>query len=151
MFLSGAPSTISSTGQRTGAERTSQSFNGCIHNVRINGELQELNTGLTGTEGILPGCHSCSVCAQGPCRQRGETGVTCECPASSSSPLCDQQSYTSPCQSSRYCNPTCINTLSFYFLLLYIYGFDLYSGTYLNRTLHAEKAEKIVHTFITSI
>lgn len=124
LFLSGVPSTISSTGPRTGSERTSQSFNGCIHNVRINGELQELSIGLTGTEGILPGCHSCSVCAQGPCRQRGEAGITCECPASSSSPLCEQQSYANPCQSSRYCNFSCKHTL-LYFLLFFICGFEL--------------------------
>lgn len=132
MFLAGVPSTIGSTGLRTGAERTSQSFNGCIHNVRINGELQDLSTGLTGTEGILPGCHSCTVCAQGPCRQRAEAGVTCECPASSSGPLCEQQSYINPCQSSRYCNPilkTCTLIMS-----SFVHGSNL--------TLHG--AEKVV-------
>ncbi|XP_053487014.1 slit homolog 3 protein [Ictalurus furcatus] len=108
LYIGGVPSAIGSTGLRTGAERTSQSFNGCIHNVRFNGELQELSTGLTGTEGILPGCHLCSVCAQGPCRQRGEAGVTCECPASSSGPLCEQQSYANPCQSSRCVHGLCV-------------------------------------------
>ncbi|GAA6099215.1 slit homolog 3 protein [Tachysurus ichikawai] len=106
LYVGGVPSTIGSTGLRTGAERVS--FNGCIHNVRINGELQELSTGLSGKEGILPGCHSCSVCAQGPCRQRGEAGVTCECPSSSSGPLCEQQSYANPCQSSRCVHGLCV-------------------------------------------
>lgn len=31
------------TGLRPGPERPPQAFNGCIHNVRINGELQDLS------------------------------------------------------------------------------------------------------------
>ncbi|XP_036424374.1 slit homolog 3 protein isoform X1 [Colossoma macropomum] len=108
LFVGGVPSAVGSLGLRSGPDRQSPSFNGCIHNVRINGELQELGSGLAGTAGILPGCHSCSVCAQGACRQRGEAGVTCECPTSSSGPLCDQQSTINPCQSSRCVHGLCV-------------------------------------------
>uniref|UniRef100_A0A4W5NCL2 Slit homolog 3 (Drosophila) n=1 Tax=Hucho hucho TaxID=62062 RepID=A0A4W5NCL2_9TELE len=91
-----------------------QAFNGCIHNVRINGELQDLGAAPRGLEGILPGCHSCSVCAQGACRQRGETGVSCECPPSRSGPLCDQKIAPSPCQSSRCVHGLCVPKVSSY-------------------------------------
>uniref|UniRef100_A0AAR2IM47 Slit homolog 3 (Drosophila) n=1 Tax=Pygocentrus nattereri TaxID=42514 RepID=A0AAR2IM47_PYGNA len=108
LYIGGVPSALGSSGLRSGPDRQSPSFNGCIHNVRINGELQELGSGLAGAAGILPGCHSCSVCAQGACRQRGEAGVTCECPTSSSGPLCDQQNTINPCQSSRCVHGLCV-------------------------------------------
>uniref|UniRef100_A0A674CVY9 Slit homolog 3 (Drosophila) n=1 Tax=Salmo trutta TaxID=8032 RepID=A0A674CVY9_SALTR len=102
LYIGGVPSALMASRLRSGPDRSPQAFNGCIHNVRINGELQDLGAALRGLEGILPGCHSCSVCAQGACRQRGETGVSCECPPSRSGPLCDQKIAPSPCQSSRY-------------------------------------------------
>uniref|UniRef100_A0A8C8ES54 Slit homolog 3 (Drosophila) n=1 Tax=Oncorhynchus tshawytscha TaxID=74940 RepID=A0A8C8ES54_ONCTS len=91
LYIGGVPSAVMASGLRSGPDRSPQAFNGCIHNVRINGELQDLGAAPHGLEGILPGCHSCSVCAQGACRQRGETGVSCECPPSRSGPLCDQR------------------------------------------------------------
>uniref|UniRef100_A0A673YPN1 Slit homolog 3 (Drosophila) n=1 Tax=Salmo trutta TaxID=8032 RepID=A0A673YPN1_SALTR len=91
-----------------------QAFNGCIHNVRINGELQDLGAAPRRVEGILPGCHSCSVCAQGACRQRGETGVSCECPPSHSGSLCHQKTAPSPCQSSRCIHGLCVPKASSY-------------------------------------
>uniref|UniRef100_A0A4W5NFJ8 Slit homolog 3 (Drosophila) n=1 Tax=Hucho hucho TaxID=62062 RepID=A0A4W5NFJ8_9TELE len=96
LYIGGVPSAVMASGLRSGPDRSPQAFNGCIHNVRINGELQDLGAAPRGLEGILPGCHSCSVCAQGACRQRGETGVSCECPPSRSGPLCDQKIAPSP-------------------------------------------------------
>uniref|UniRef100_A0A8C7VKR3 Slit homolog 3 (Drosophila) n=1 Tax=Oncorhynchus mykiss TaxID=8022 RepID=A0A8C7VKR3_ONCMY len=104
-------------------------FNGCIHNVRINGELQDLGAAPRGLEGILPGCHSCSVCAQGACRQRGETGVSCECPPSRSGPLCDQRIAPSPCQSSRCVHGLCVPKASSYSC----HCADGYTGQYCDR------------------
>ncbi|KAG5852268.1 hypothetical protein ANANG_G00060600 [Anguilla anguilla] len=48
------------------------------------------------------------VCAQGACRQRGDTGVSCECPPGRSGPLCDQKSPPSPCQASRCVHGLCV-------------------------------------------
>uniref|UniRef100_A0A672MUH1 Slit homolog 3 protein-like n=1 Tax=Sinocyclocheilus grahami TaxID=75366 RepID=A0A672MUH1_SINGR len=122
LYIGGVPSLIDTAGLRPGPDRPLQSFNGCIHDVRLNGELQDLGGGLEGVEGILPGCHSCGICALGACRQRGEAGVTCECPSGHSGPLCEETTSQSPCQSSRtsvlmtlgnslyfscLCNPTC--------------------------------------------
>lgn len=53
-------------------------------------------------DAILPGCHSCSVCAQGACREGRETGVTCDCPPGRSGALCDQTTSPNPCQNSRW-------------------------------------------------
>uniref|UniRef100_A0A4W4FWX0 Slit homolog 3 (Drosophila) n=1 Tax=Electrophorus electricus TaxID=8005 RepID=A0A4W4FWX0_ELEEL len=109
LYIGGVPSALGSLALRTGPDRPAQSFVGCIHSVRINGELQELVTGSAGLEGVLAGCHSCSVCTgQGPCRQRGEVGVTCECPASSSGPLCEQRSSPNPCLGSRCVQGLCV-------------------------------------------
>uniref|UniRef100_A0A668A4S2 Slit homolog 3 (Drosophila) n=1 Tax=Myripristis murdjan TaxID=586833 RepID=A0A668A4S2_9TELE len=95
LYIGGVPSQVVASGLRPGPERSPQAFNGCIHNVRVNGEPQDL--GYRG-EGILPGCHSCSVCAQGACRQGGEMGITCECPAGRTGALCDQKTPPSSCQ-----------------------------------------------------
>lgn len=54
------------------------------------------------SDGILPGCHSCGVCAHGACREGGETGVTCDCPPGRSGALCDQATAPNICQNSRY-------------------------------------------------
>uniref|UniRef100_A0A672MYR9 Slit homolog 3 protein-like n=1 Tax=Sinocyclocheilus grahami TaxID=75366 RepID=A0A672MYR9_SINGR len=105
LYIGGVPSLIDTAGLRPGPDRPLQSFNGCIHDVRLNGELQDLGGGLEGVEGILPGCHSCGICALGACRQRGEAGVTCECPSGHSGPLCEETTSQSPCQSNCFCAP----------------------------------------------
>ncbi|XP_076143508.1 slit homolog 3 protein [Alosa pseudoharengus] len=108
LFVGGVPALIGASGLRPGPDRPSQSFSGCVHNVRINGELQDLGGAPRGTEGVLPGCHSCSVCAQGTCRQTGETGITCECPPGRTGPLCDQVASPSPCQNNRCVHGLCV-------------------------------------------
>uniref|UniRef100_A0A4W6F8V2 Slit homolog 3 (Drosophila) n=1 Tax=Lates calcarifer TaxID=8187 RepID=A0A4W6F8V2_LATCA len=108
------PSQVVASGLRPGPERSPQAFNGCIHNVRINGEPQDLSFRPTGGgqpqggDGILPGCHTCSVCAQGACREGGETGVTCDCPPGRSGALCDQTTTPNPCQNSRCVHGLCV-------------------------------------------
>ncbi|KAJ3587211.1 hypothetical protein NHX12_010809 [Muraenolepis orangiensis] len=119
LYIGGVPAQVVASGLRPGPDRTLQSFNGCIHNVRVNGEAQDLGYRATGrggaprtadgkAEGLLPGCHSCSVCAQGACRQSGEMGVTCECLPGRSGALCDQKTAPSPCQSSRCVHGLCV-------------------------------------------
>uniref|UniRef100_A0AAZ3P2N5 Slit homolog 3 (Drosophila) n=1 Tax=Oncorhynchus tshawytscha TaxID=74940 RepID=A0AAZ3P2N5_ONCTS len=129
LYIGGVPSAVMASGLRSGPDRSPQAFNGCIHNVRINGELQDLGAAPHGLEGILPGCHSCSVCAQGACRQRGETGVSCECPPSRSGPLCDQRITPSPCQSSRCVHGLCVPKASSYSC----HCADGYTGQYCDR------------------
>ncbi|XP_048031891.1 slit homolog 3 protein isoform X1 [Megalobrama amblycephala] len=129
LYIGGVPSLIDTVGLRPGPDRPFQSFNGCIHDVRLNGELQDLGGGLAGLKGVLPGCHSCGVCAQGACRQRGEAGVTCECPTGHSGPLCEQMTSQSPCQSSRCVHGVCVPAGSSYSCSCA----DGYSGQYCDR------------------
>uniref|UniRef100_A0A8C2FDZ9 Slit homolog 3 (Drosophila) n=1 Tax=Cyprinus carpio TaxID=7962 RepID=A0A8C2FDZ9_CYPCA len=107
LYIGGVPSLVDTAGLRPGPDRPFQSFNGCIHDVRLNGELQDLGGGLAGVEGILPGCHSCGVCAHGACRQRGEAGVTCECPSGHSGPLNPQMHRHSQCVHDGYSGQFC--------------------------------------------
>ncbi|KAL3060964.1 hypothetical protein OYC64_009222 [Pagothenia borchgrevinki] len=118
LYIGGVPSQVVASGLRPGPERSPQTFNGCIHNVRINGEPQDLSYRGSGgarpqgvepkSEGFLAGCHSCSVCAQGACREGGETGVTCDCPPGRSGALCDQTTAPSACQNSRCVQGLCV-------------------------------------------
>uniref|UniRef100_A0A3B5AXB8 Slit homolog 3 protein-like n=1 Tax=Stegastes partitus TaxID=144197 RepID=A0A3B5AXB8_9TELE len=112
LYIGGVPSQVVASGLRPGPERSPQAFNGCIHNVRINGEAQDLSYRSTGgrpqADGILAGCHSCSVCAQGACREGGETGVTCDCPPGRSGALCDEMTATNQCQNSRCVHGLCV-------------------------------------------
>ncbi|KAM6976668.1 slit homolog 3 protein [Aplochiton taeniatus] len=110
LYVGGVSAHAVASGLRPGPDRSPTPFNGCIHNVRVNGELQDLGRGAptAGEGGVLPGCHSCSVCAQGACRQGAETGVSCECPPSRTGPLCDQETEPSPCQSSRCVHGLCV-------------------------------------------
>ncbi|XP_046876349.1 slit homolog 3 protein [Hypomesus transpacificus] len=110
LYIGGVPSQVVASVLRPSPERNPPLFNGCIHNVRINSDLQDLGgvAGPRGAQGALPGCHSCSVCAQGACRQEGETGVTCECPPGRTGVLCDQRTAPSPCQTSRCVHGLCV-------------------------------------------
>uniref|UniRef100_A0A4W6FA11 Slit homolog 3 (Drosophila) n=1 Tax=Lates calcarifer TaxID=8187 RepID=A0A4W6FA11_LATCA len=109
LYIGGVPSQVVASGLRPGPERSPQAFNGCIHNVRINGEPQDLSFRPTGggqpqgVEGKV-----ITVCAQGACREGGETGVTCDCPPGRSGALCDQTTTPNPCQNSRCVHGLCV-------------------------------------------
>uniref|UniRef100_A0A3P9LWD9 Slit homolog 3 (Drosophila) n=1 Tax=Oryzias latipes TaxID=8090 RepID=A0A3P9LWD9_ORYLA len=115
LYIGGVPSHVVAASLRPGPERPPQAFNGCFHNFRINGEIQDLKFGSTGEkqpqsqdDGILVGCHSCSVCAQGACREGGETGVTCQCPPGQSGVLCDETTAPDLCLNSRCVHGSCV-------------------------------------------
>lgn len=48
LHFKGVPPQVVASGLRPGPERSPQAFNGCIHNVRINGEPQDLSYRSTG-------------------------------------------------------------------------------------------------------
>uniref|UniRef100_A0A8C5HHE2 Slit homolog 3 protein-like n=1 Tax=Gouania willdenowi TaxID=441366 RepID=A0A8C5HHE2_GOUWI len=109
LYIGGVPSQVVALGLRPGPDRSPQAFNGCIHNVRINGEAQDLSYRSTGGRAQgLERCHTCSVCAQGTCREGGETGVTCECPPGRTGALCNQTAAASPCQKNRCVHGACV-------------------------------------------
>ncbi|XP_037531385.1 slit homolog 3 protein [Nematolebias whitei] len=118
LYIGGVPSQVMTSSLHQAPERSHQAFDGCIHNVQINGETQDLSFMSTGRgqlhgmeskgDSILVGCHSCSVCAQGTCREAGEMGVTCDCPPGSSGALCDQTMVPIPCQNNRCVHGLCV-------------------------------------------
>ncbi|XP_011609228.2 slit homolog 3 protein isoform X1 [Takifugu rubripes] len=112
LYIGGAPSQVVASGLRPGPDRSPQAFNGCIHNVRINGEAQDLSYRTAGvggkSDGVLAGCHSCSVCAEGTCREGGEAGVTCDCPPGRDGALCSQMTGPNPCLSNRCSHGQCV-------------------------------------------
>uniref|UniRef100_A0A3B3UGL1 Slit homolog 3 (Drosophila) n=1 Tax=Poecilia latipinna TaxID=48699 RepID=A0A3B3UGL1_9TELE len=110
--FSGVPPLVAASGLRPGPDRPPPGFDGCIHKVRINGEMQDL-TFRTGPA-VLVGCHSCSVCTAGACREGGQTGVTCSCPPGRMGALCDETAASDPCQNIRCVHGTCVATAQAY-------------------------------------
>uniref|UniRef100_A0A803VF42 Slit guidance ligand 3 n=1 Tax=Ficedula albicollis TaxID=59894 RepID=A0A803VF42_FICAL len=70
---------------------TPNGFHGCIHDVRINNELQDFKDLPQQSLGVLPGCKSCNICKHGICRSLEKTSVICECHPGWMGPLCDQE------------------------------------------------------------
>uniref|UniRef100_A0A8C9UDL7 Slit guidance ligand 3 n=1 Tax=Serinus canaria TaxID=9135 RepID=A0A8C9UDL7_SERCA len=70
---------------------TPNGFHGCIHDVRINNELQDFKDLPQQSLGVLPGCKSCNICKHGICRSLEKTSVICECHPGWTGPLCDQE------------------------------------------------------------
>uniref|UniRef100_A0A803VV60 Slit guidance ligand 3 n=1 Tax=Ficedula albicollis TaxID=59894 RepID=A0A803VV60_FICAL len=82
----------SSEASRTGWHQgTPNGFHGCIHDVRINNELQDFKDLPQQSLGVLPGCKSCNICKHGICRSLEKTSVICECHPGWMGPLCDQE------------------------------------------------------------
>lgn len=81
---------------RQGADRPLGGFHGCIHEVRINNELQDFKALPSQSLGVSPGCKSCSVCKHGLCRAVEKDSVVCECHPGWTGPLCDQEA-RDPC------------------------------------------------------
>uniref|UniRef100_A0A8C3RFD4 Slit guidance ligand 3 n=1 Tax=Cyanoderma ruficeps TaxID=181631 RepID=A0A8C3RFD4_9PASS len=71
--------------------KTPNGFHGCIHDVRINNELQDFKDLPQQSLGVLPGCKSCNICKHGICRSLEKTSVICECHPGWMGPLCDQE------------------------------------------------------------
>lgn len=81
---------------RQGADRPLGGFHGCIHEVRINNELQDFKALPPQSLGVSPGCKSCTVCRHGLCRSVEKDSVVCECHPGWTGPLCDQEAQD-PC------------------------------------------------------
>uniref|UniRef100_M4ANP0 Slit homolog 3 (Drosophila) n=1 Tax=Xiphophorus maculatus TaxID=8083 RepID=M4ANP0_XIPMA len=113
LYIGGVPPLVAASGLRPGPERPPPGFDGCIHNVRINGEMQDLSFRTAGPA-VLVGCHACSVCAAGACREGGQTGVTCSCPPGRMGALCDETTASDPCQNIRCVHGTCVATAQAY-------------------------------------
>uniref|UniRef100_A0A3B1JTI2 EGF-like domain-containing protein n=1 Tax=Astyanax mexicanus TaxID=7994 RepID=A0A3B1JTI2_ASTMX len=91
-----------------GSGRNGSSFHGCIRNLYINEELQDLS-GMMLQGGVVPGCQPCqrSVCVHGQCHATGQSAFSCECEPGWTGPLCDQQ-VNDPCLGNKCVRGTCV-------------------------------------------
>lgn len=92
----GIPTSTGLSALRQGTDRPLGGFHGCIHEVRINNELQDFKALPPQALGVSPGCKSCSVCRHGLCRVVEKDSVVCECHPGWTGPLCDQEA-RDPC------------------------------------------------------
>ncbi|XP_008947086.1 PREDICTED: slit homolog 3 protein-like, partial [Merops nubicus] len=91
LYIGGIPTSTGLSSLRQGADKTPNGFHGCIHDVRINNELQDFKDLPQQSLGVLPGCKSCNICKHGICRSLEKTSVICECHPGWTGPLCDQE------------------------------------------------------------
>ncbi|XP_069826757.1 slit homolog 3 protein [Dendropsophus ebraccatus] len=109
LYLGGIPPTsgISSVRQRT--DRIPNGFNGCIHDVRINNELQDFRDLSPVSIGVFPGCKSCNICKHGSCHPMEKDSVICECNPGWTGPLCDQE-VGNLCENNKCVHGSCVGT-----------------------------------------
>uniref|UniRef100_A0A671L1Q2 Slit homolog 1 protein n=1 Tax=Sinocyclocheilus anshuiensis TaxID=1608454 RepID=A0A671L1Q2_9TELE len=114
LYLGGIPQQSGLASLRSSG-RNGSSFHGCIRNLYINDQLQDLTQFLL-QEGVVPGCQPCqrSVCAHGQCHATGQSSFSCECEAGWTGPLCDQQ-INNPCDGNKCIHGSClpINSYSY--------------------------------------
>uniref|UniRef100_A0A4W3KIK6 Slit homolog 3 (Drosophila) n=1 Tax=Callorhinchus milii TaxID=7868 RepID=A0A4W3KIK6_CALMI len=94
LYIGGIPPISGVSGAaalRQGPERNLNGFHGCIHDVRINNELQDFQHLPKMPLGVSPGCGSCNICKHGTCRSVQQPGVMCDCHLGWTGPLCDQE------------------------------------------------------------
>ncbi|XP_068392442.1 slit homolog 3 protein isoform X3 [Eschrichtius robustus] len=96
LYLGGIPTSTGLSALRQGVDRPLGGFHGCIHEVRINNELQDFKALPPQALGVSPGCKSCSVCRHGLCRAVEKDSMVCECHPGWAGPLCDQEA-RDPC------------------------------------------------------
>uniref|UniRef100_A0AAR2JNH3 Slit homolog 2 (Drosophila) n=1 Tax=Pygocentrus nattereri TaxID=42514 RepID=A0AAR2JNH3_PYGNA len=88
--------------------KNGSSFHGCIRNLYINDQLQDLSRFvLRGS--VVPGCQPCqhSICVHGQCHATGHSAFSCECEAGWTGQLCDQQ-INDPCLGNKCMRGTCV-------------------------------------------
>lgn len=109
LYLGGIPTSTGLSALRQGADRPLGGFHGCIHEVRINNELQDFKALPPQSLGVSPGCKSCTVCRHGLCRSVEKDSVVCECHPGWTGPLCDQEAQD-PCLGHSCSHGTCMAT-----------------------------------------
>uniref|UniRef100_A0A9J8CMV4 Slit homolog 1 protein n=1 Tax=Cyprinus carpio carpio TaxID=630221 RepID=A0A9J8CMV4_CYPCA len=107
LYLGGIPQQSGLASLRSSG-RNGSSFHGCIRNLYINDQLQDLTQFLL-QEGVLPGCQPCQrrVCTHGQCHATGQSSFSCECEAGWTGPLCDQQ-INNPCDGNKCIHGSCV-------------------------------------------
>ncbi|KAL8211796.1 UNVERIFIED_CONTAM: Slit 3 protein [Gekko kuhli] len=113
LYIGGIPTSTGLSSLRQGTERTPSGFHGCIHDVRINNELQDFKDLPHQSVGVLPGCKSCNICKHGICRSLEKTSVVCECHPGWTGSLCDHE-VKDPCHNNKCLHGKCTATSAGY-------------------------------------
>ncbi|XP_023473039.1 slit homolog 3 protein [Equus caballus] len=113
LYLGGIPTSTGLSALRQGTDRPLGGFHGCIHEVRINNELQDFKALPPQSLGVSPGCKSCTVCKHGLCRSVEKDSVVCECHPGWTGPLCDQEAWD-PCLGHSCNHGKCVATRTSY-------------------------------------
>ncbi|XP_028907039.1 slit homolog 3 protein [Ornithorhynchus anatinus] len=113
LYIGGMPLSTGLSALRQGTERTLGGFHGCIHDVRINNELQDFKSLPQQSLGVFPGCKSCNICKHGICRSVEKSSVVCECHPGWMGPLCDQEA-RDPCLNHKCIHGKCMAANSAY-------------------------------------
>ncbi|XP_026881111.2 slit homolog 2 protein isoform X3 [Electrophorus electricus] len=115
LYLGGVPVQVgvAPLRQGSGSGRNGSGFHGCIRNLYINAQLQDLAL-FQLQEGVVPGCQACqrSACAHGQCRTTGHASFNCECEPGWTGQLCDLQ-VNDPCQGNKCVHGTCVPVNSY--------------------------------------
>ncbi|XP_071982122.1 slit homolog 2 protein isoform X1 [Engystomops pustulosus] len=115
LYVGGMPMKNNVAVLRQSPGQNGTNFQGCIKNLYINNELQDLKMFNLQT-GIVPGCEPChkKVCVHGTCKATSQSGFSCECEGGWTGALCDQQS-NDPCLGHKCVHGTClpINAFSY--------------------------------------
>ncbi|XP_010186934.1 PREDICTED: slit homolog 3 protein-like, partial [Mesitornis unicolor] len=107
LYIGGIPTSTGLSSLRQGADKPPNGFHGCIHDVRINNELQDFKDLPQQSLGVLPGCKSCNICKHGICRSLEKSSVICECHPGWTGPLCDQE-IGDPCLNHKCLHGKCV-------------------------------------------
>uniref|UniRef100_A0AAZ3Q4Q5 Slit homolog 2 (Drosophila) n=1 Tax=Oncorhynchus tshawytscha TaxID=74940 RepID=A0AAZ3Q4Q5_ONCTS len=111
LYLGGMPDrwSVSAALQSGVGGQNGTSFHGCLRNLYINGQLQDL--GVPGA-----GCQPCQagVCGQGECHPTGQRGFSCTCHPGWTGDRCQDQ-VNNPCDGNKCIHGSClpINSYSY--------------------------------------
>uniref|UniRef100_A0A8C7KRV8 Slit homolog 2 (Drosophila) n=1 Tax=Oncorhynchus kisutch TaxID=8019 RepID=A0A8C7KRV8_ONCKI len=112
LYLGGMPDrwSVSAALQSGVGGQNGTSFHGCLRNLYINGQLQDLGTG------VEAGCQPCQagVCGQGECHPTGQRGFSCTCHPGWTGDRCQDQ-VNNPCDGNKCIHGSClpINSYSY--------------------------------------
>ncbi|XP_071264561.1 slit homolog 2 protein isoform X4 [Salvelinus alpinus] len=119
LYLGGMPDrwSVSAALQSGAGGQNGSSFHGCLRNLYINGQLQDLGVGLEqGQTGVEAGCQPCQagVCGQGDCHPTGQRGFSCTCHPGWTGDRCLDQ-VNNPCDGNKCIYGSClpINSYSY--------------------------------------
>uniref|UniRef100_A0AAY5KYN0 Slit homolog 2 (Drosophila) n=1 Tax=Esox lucius TaxID=8010 RepID=A0AAY5KYN0_ESOLU len=110
LYLGGKDTSLPISAALQSGSGNGSSFHGCLRNLYINGQLQDLATG------VQAGCQPCQagVCGQGECHPTGQSSFSCTCQPGWTGDRC-QARVNHPCDGNKCIHGSClpINSYSY--------------------------------------